>query len=76
MFLSHLDVASIWSKEKYLYIIHDKMDLWSMTTFVFIRFTMENKTVLGLGQLPITFIGTISHGHGDEVFVQYNSNKF
>jgi hypothetical protein len=50
------------------------MDLW--TTFVLRRFTMENKMVLGLGKLPIILNGMISHGHGKEVFVQYNSNKF
>jgi len=36
----------------------------------------KKKRVLGLGQLPITFIGTISHCHGNEMFVQYNSNRF
>jgi hypothetical protein len=43
MSLSHLEVESIRSKEKYLCIIHDKMDLWSMTTFVLRRLTMEKK---------------------------------
>jgi hypothetical protein len=74
MSLSHLEVESIMSKEEYVCTIHDKMDLW--TTFVLSRLIMENKMVLGLGKLRIIFIGTIFHGHGDEIFAQYNSNKF
>jgi len=29
--------------------------------------------VAGLGQLPITLIETIIHGHGDEVFILYSN---
>jgi hypothetical protein len=32
---------------------------------------MKNKMVYKLGQLPITLIGMIIHGHGDETFIQY-----
>ncbi len=49
---------------EYLCIIHDNMD-HSKTTFP--RFVVKNKMVLGLGQLPITLTGMITHGHGNEV---------
>ncbi len=29
--------------------------------------------IFGLGELPITFIGMITHGHGDEGYVQYSN---
>jgi len=32
---------------------------------------MKNKMVSGLGQLLVTLIGMIVHGHGDEAFIQY-----
>jgi hypothetical protein len=39
------------------------------------RFQEKNKMVVGLGQIPMTFIDMIVHGHGDKALVQY-SNKF
>jgi hypothetical protein len=33
---------------------------------------MANKMICGLGQLPITLIGMIAHGHGNEKYVQYS----
>jgi hypothetical protein len=32
---------------------------------------MKNKMVSKLWQFPITLIGMIVHGHGDEAFIQY-----
>jgi hypothetical protein len=34
---------------------------------------MKNKMVFGLGQLQMTLIGMIVHGHGDKTFVQYSN---
>jgi hypothetical protein len=34
---------------------------------------MMNKPIFGLGQLPIILIGMITHGHGDERYVQYSN---
>jgi hypothetical protein len=36
---------------------------------------VANKMISGLGQLPITFMGMIAYGHGDERYAQY-SNGF
>jgi hypothetical protein len=58
------------SKDEFLCVIHDKMD-HAKTTLP--RFQMTNKMIFGLGQLPITFIGMITHGHGDEGYVQYSN---
>jgi len=33
---------------------------------VFPRLQVCNKMIYGLGQLPMTLIGMITHGHGDE----------
>jgi hypothetical protein len=35
------------------------------------QFQMKNKMVSRLGQLPMTLIGMIAHGHGDKTFIQY-----
>jgi hypothetical protein len=29
--------------------------------------------ICGLGQLPITLMGMITHGHGDERYAQYSN---
>jgi hypothetical protein len=41
------------------------------TTFP--QFQVKNKMVFGLGQLLMTLTGMITHGHGDETFVQYSN---
>jgi hypothetical protein len=51
------------SKDEFLCIIHDKMD-HTKTTHP--RLQICNKMIFGLRQLPITFMGMIAHGHGDE----------
>ncbi len=59
-------VESIPSKEEFLCIIHNKMD---HSKIVLPRLQVKNKMVeVGLSQLPITLIGMIVHGHGDEAF--------
>jgi hypothetical protein len=34
---------------------------------------VANKMICGLGQLPITLMGIIVHGHGDEKYAQYSN---
>jgi hypothetical protein len=43
----------------------------SKTTFPWLQ--MKNKMVSELGQLLVTLIGMIVHGHGDETFAQYSN---
>jgi hypothetical protein len=35
----------------------------------FPQFQMKNKMVFKLGQLPMTLIGMITYGYGDEAFI-------
>ncbi len=56
-------------KIKFLCVIHDKMDC-AKTTLQ--RLVMANKMICRLGQLPITLMGMIAHGHGDERYAQYS----
>ncbi len=42
-----------------------------MQKFVLLRLQMCNKMISGLRQLPITLMGMITHGHGDERYAQY-----
>jgi hypothetical protein len=37
------------------------------------RFEMKNKITAWLGQLPVTLMGMIVHGHEDEAYAQYSS---
>jgi hypothetical protein len=53
------------SKDEFLCVIHDKMD---HPKIAFPKFQVTNKMIYGLGQLPITLIGMITHGHGDEKY--------
>ncbi len=57
------------SKDKFLCIIHDKMD---HTKIALPRLQIYNKMMHGLGQLPIILMGMIVHGHGDERYAQYS----
>jgi hypothetical protein len=61
----HLESEINPSKEEYFCIILNKMDHPQTIPPIF---AIKNKMVLGLGQLPITLIGMIAHGHGNEVF--------
>jgi hypothetical protein len=60
----------MWSKVEFLCIIHAKMDRVK-TTFPTLQ--VANKMICGLGQLPITLMGMIVHGHGDERYAQYSN---
>jgi hypothetical protein len=53
----------MWSKDEFLCIIHDKMD---HAKIALPRLQVYNKMIFSLGQLPITLMGMIMHGHGDE----------
>jgi hypothetical protein len=57
-------------KKYFLCVIHDKMD-HSKTPLP--RFPVKNKMVLELGQLLVTLIRMIAHGHEDETFIQYSN---
>jgi hypothetical protein len=52
------------------YVIHDKMD---HSKIAIPRFEMKNKITAWLGQLPVTLMGMIVHGHEDEAYVQYSN---
>ncbi len=58
------------SKDEFFYIIHDKMD---HAKIALPRLQVCNKMIFGLGQSPITFMGMIAHGHGDERYAQYSN---
>ncbi len=51
-------------------VIQNKMD-HSKTAIP--RLEVKNKMMTRLGQLPITPMGMIVHGHGDEAYVQYSN---
>jgi hypothetical protein len=53
----------MWSKDEFLYVIHDKMDHAKIASS---SLQVVNKMIYGLGKLPITLTSMISHGHGDE----------
>ncbi len=55
-------------EDEFLCIIHGKMD---HTKIALPRLQVYNKMISSLGQLPITFMGMIMHGHGDERYAQY-----
>jgi hypothetical protein len=61
---------SIHLKEEFMCIIHDMMD-HSKTTIP--RLEVKKKMTIGLGQLLITLMGMIVHGHGDEAYIQYSN---
>ncbi len=58
------------SKDEFLCVIHDKMDHVKTT---FARLQMVSKMICGHGQLPITLIGMIAHGHGYDIYAQYSN---
>ncbi len=55
-------------REDFLYVIHDEMDHFKIT-LPYLQ--VMNNMVFGRGQLLMTLIGMIVHGHGDETFTQY-----
>jgi hypothetical protein len=58
------------SKEEFVCVIHNKVD---HSKIVKPRLEVKNKMMTRLGQLPITLIGMIVHGHGDEAYAQYSN---
>ncbi len=61
---------SVWLKEEFLCVIHDKMD-HSKTTIP--RLEVKNKITRELGWLLVMLIGMIVHEHGDEAYIQYSN---
>jgi hypothetical protein len=59
---------SMQSRKDFLCVIHDKMD---HSKIALLRFQVKNNMVFGLGQLLMTLIRMIAHGHGDKTFIQY-----
>jgi hypothetical protein len=64
-------IESMRLKDDFLHIIHDKMDHAKITLS---RLQMCNKLIFSLGRLPITLMGMITHGHGDERYAQYSND--
>jgi hypothetical protein len=58
----------VWSKEKFLCIIHDKMD---HVKIILPRLQRCKKMISRLRQLPITLTCMVTHGHGFKKYVQY-----
>ncbi len=56
------------SKDDFLHIIHDKM-VQNYTPKV----ANGEKNDLWVGQLPISLMGMIAHGHGHERYVKYSN---
>lgn len=59
---------SIQSPTEFLCIIHDKMDT-SKTAIP--RMQRITKATAGLGQIPISCTGMLTHGHGDGAYAHY-----
>jgi hypothetical protein len=56
-------MKSVQLKDGFLCIINDKMDC---AKIALPRLQVCNKMIFGLGQLPITIMGMMAHGHEDE----------
>jgi hypothetical protein len=61
-------IESIWSKEEFLCVIHDKMD---QTKIAFPRPQLCNKMIFRLGQFLVISIDMIAHQHREEIYAQY-----
>ena len=55
---------------EFLYIIHDKMD---HTKTASPRMQRTTKATSGLGQIPISVTGMLTHGHGDGAYAHYST---
>ncbi len=53
------------SKDEFLCVIHDKMD---HVKIAFPRFQVANTMIFTIGQLPITLISVIAHGHNNKIY--------
>jgi hypothetical protein len=70
VFYRNWETKSIHLKEKFTCIIHDMMD---HSKIVIPRLEVKKKMMVGLGRLPITLMGLIAYGHGDEAYTQYSN---
>ena len=61
---------SVDSPTEFLCIIHDKMD---HTKSAIPRMQRSTKATSGLGQIPISVTGMLTHGHGDRVYAHYST---
>ena len=61
---------SIDSPMEFLCIIHDKMD---HTKSAIPRMQWSTKATCGLGQIPISITGMLTHGHGDGSYAHYST---
>ena len=61
---------SIDSPTEFLCIIHDKMD---HTKSAIPRMQQSTKATCGLGQIPISVTGMLTHGHGDGAYAHYST---
>ena len=60
---------SVDSPTEFLCIIHDKMD---HTKSAIPRMQRSTKATSGLGQIPISVTGMLTHGHGDGAYAHYS----
>jgi hypothetical protein len=58
------------SPSQFLCIIHDKMD---HTKTAIPRMQRITKATSGLGQIPISLTGMLTHGHGDGAYAHYST---
>ena len=58
------------SPTEFLCIIHDKMD---HTKFAIPRMQRSMKATCGLGQIPISVTGMLTHGHSDGAYAYYST---
>ena len=61
---------SVDSPAEFLYIIHDKMD---HTKSAIPQMQWSTKATSGLGQIPISVTGMLTHGHGDGTCAHYST---
>ena len=61
---------SVDSLTEFLCIIHDKMD---HTKSAIPRMQRSTKATSGLGQIPISVTGMLTHGHGDGAYAHYST---
>ena len=58
------------SSSEFMCIIHDRMDT-SKTALP--RLRVQNKMISGLGQLPVSLTGMVTHGHDDGAYAHYSN---
>jgi len=62
---------SVQNPSEFLCIIHDKMDT---TKTAIPRMQRITKATAGLGQIPISCTGILTHGHGDGAYTHYSTS--